>query len=259
MLKKRLIAVNLSAAVLLALLTGCGNTSGRVSDSVPEQQTAEQTSEISVGSEGQEEGQAAQEETAEEAAQAQAADETQVQTAVEAGQTQTAEDEHAQAAEETQPQAEEFAGEKAAAVAALEERMDLEREAVYVYKDFGLTANHFTQKAKMYGLDGRLVRDMDEDWREDPYAGSSCIRCEVTTAEDDWGGWLFLNGYLPKGETTPLLNDGSADGQGLDLTGAEELRFMARGENGGETVEFFTAGFGYDGVINRNLRKQIPV
>ena len=251
MLKKRLIAVNLSAAVLLALLTGCGNTSGRVSDSVPEQQTAEQTSEISVGSEGQEEGQAAQEETAEEAAQAQAADETQVQTAVEAGQTQTAEDEHAQAEEETQTQVEEFAGEKAAAVAALEERMDLEREAVYVYKDFGLTANHFTQKAKMYGLDGRLVRDMDEDWREDPYAGSSCIRCEVETTEGDWGGWLFLNGCLPRGETTPLLNDGSTDGQGLDLSGATELRFMAKGENGGETVEFFTAGFGYDGVTNR--------
>ena len=137
------------------------------------------------------------------------------------------------------------------AVSALESRLSQEREAVYVYKDFGLTENHFTQKAKMAGFNYDAVIDMNEDWQENPYDGSSCIRCEQITMEGDWGGWLFLNGYLPKGESVPLLNDGSMDGQGLDLTGARELRFFARGENGGETVEFFTAGFGYDGVSGR--------
>ena len=231
MLGKRLIAVNLSAAVLMAVMTGCGNTSAPASDPVSEQQSAEQTSEIPSQSADPEEQTEERESVPEEA----------MTTAVEAGQ----EEDQAPA----EPEA--FAQEKAAAIKALEERMKQEREAVYVYKDFGLTANHFTQKAKMYGSDEDLVKDMDEDWREDPYSGTSCIRCEVTTAEDDWGGWLFLNGYLPKGETTPLLNDGSEGGQGLDLRGAGRLCFMARGENGGETVEFFTGGFGYDGVTNR--------
>ena len=231
MLGKRLIAVNLSAAVLMAVLAGCGNASAPASDPVSEQQSAEQTSEIPSQSADPEEQTEERESVPEEA----------MTTAVEAGQ----EEDQAPA----EPEA--FAQEKAAAIKALEERMKQEREAVYVYKDFGLTANHFTQKAKMYGSDEDLVKDMDEDWREDPYSGTSCIRCEVTTAEDDWGGWLFLNGYLPKGETTPLLNDGSEGGQGLDLRGAGRLCFMARGENGGETVEFFTGGFGYDGVTNR--------
>lgn len=140
-----------------------------------------------------------------------------------------------------------YSKEKAAAISALANRQKSERDNVYVYKDFSMTANHFTQKAKMAGKDDSLVKDMDENWQEDPYSGTSCIRCEVSTRIEDWGGWLFLNGYLPKGETVPLLNDGGMDGQGLDLTGAAELRFMAKGNRGGEKVEFFTAGFGYDG------------
>lgn len=144
---------------------------------------------------------------------------------------------------------------KDAAVAALAERLHAGRGAVYVYRDFGMTENHFTQKAKMFGTNGDHVRDMDENWQENPYAGRSCIRCEQTTARGDWGGWLFLNGWLPEGETVPRLNDGSMDGQGLDLTGATELRFFARGENGGEVVEFFTAGFGYDGEWGKKIVK----
>ena len=137
-----------------------------------------------------------------------------------------------------------------AAVSALKIRMQEEREAVYVYKDFGLTENHFTQKAKMAGIDMELLLDPDENWRQNPYSGSSCIRCEQITREGDWGGWLFLNGWLPRGESTPYLNDGTRPGQGLDLTGADELRFYAKGEYGGEVVEFFTCGFGYDGSTN---------
>ena len=136
---------------------------------------------------------------------------------------------------------------KEAALSALSARLQKEREAVYVYKDFGLTQNHYTQKAKMAGHNLDLVLNMDENWQENPYAGESCIRCEQITREGDWGGWLFLNGFLPKGESVPHLNDGIVGGQGLDLTGANALRFYARGETGTETVEFFTCGFGYSG------------
>lgn len=133
------------------------------------------------------------------------------------------------------------------ALAALSAKLEKASGSVWVYKDFGDTENHFTQKAKMWGLNEGLVHDMNENWRDDPFSGTSCIRCEQETVYGDWGGWMFLNGYLEDGSTVPRLNDGSAAGQGLDLTGAETLTFYVRGEKGGEVVEFFTCGFGRDG------------
>ena len=136
------------------------------------------------------------------------------------------------------------------AVLALKNALEEESRNIYVYRDFGDTENHYTQKALMAGTDVSLVHDMNENWQETPYSGSSCIRCEQVTREGDWGGWLFLNGYLPEGSSVPQLNDGTKDGQGLDLSGAERLTFFAKGEKGGEQVEFFACGFGYDGERN---------
>ncbi len=136
------------------------------------------------------------------------------------------------------------------AIQALKNTLEEERRNIYVYRDFGDTENHYTQKALMAGMDISLVRDMNENWQKNPYSGSSCIRCEQITREGDWGGWLFLNGYLPENSDVPQLNDGTADGQGLDLSGAQRLTFFAKGEQGGEQVEFFTCGFGYDGEWN---------
>ncbi len=136
------------------------------------------------------------------------------------------------------------------AIQALKNTLEEERRNIYVYRDFGDTENHYTQKALMAGMDISLVRDMNENWQKNPYSGSSCIRCEQITREGDWGGWLFLNGYLPEGSNVPELNDGTVDGQGLDLSGAERLTFFARGEKGGEQVEFFTCGFGYNSEWN---------
>ena len=136
------------------------------------------------------------------------------------------------------------------AVQALKNVLEEERQNVYVYRDFGDTENHYTQKALMAGMDESMVHDMNENWQEGSYSGSSCIRCEQITREGDWGGWLFLNGYLPEGSNVPALNDGTVDGQGLNLSGAEKLTFFARGEKGGEQVEFFTCGFGYNSEWN---------
>ena len=146
-----------------------------------------------------------------------------------------------------------YNNEKDAALDHLQSLLESYAQQVYVYRDFALTQNNFTQKALIYGNDRSLVKNMDENWTQDPFAGDSCIRCQIDTSGTDWGGWMFLNGYLPAGEITPLLNDGSLPGQGLDLTGAEELRFYAKGETGGEIVEFFTAGFGYDGEWGTRL------
>ena len=132
------------------------------------------------------------------------------------------------------------------AVRALTDRMCESDGELYVYKNYASSVNHYTQKAKIFGLYADMVKDMDENWTEDAVSGTA-IRCEQDTVPGDWGGWMFLNGYLAEGETVPRLNDGQTGGQGLDLTGAAELRFYARGETGGEKVEFWTAGFGYDG------------
>ena len=208
----RLIAIGLAASVLMTAATGCGKAAANAGSTTPNDAGSVTSSKTPIEepspSPGKEEVNDSSNETSDSAA---------------------------------------YTKEKAAAISALTNRQKSERDTVYVYKDFSMTANHFTQKAKMAGKDDSLVKDMDENWQEDPYSGTSCIRCEVSTRIEDWGGWLFLNGYLPKGETVPLLNDGSMDGQGLDLTGATELRFMAKGDRGGEKVEFFTAGFGYDG------------
>jgi hypothetical protein len=39
---------------------------------------------------------------------------------------------------------------------------------------------------------------MNENCQIDPYSGDSCIECKVTTLWNNWGGWLFINGYLPQ-------------------------------------------------------------
>ncbi len=137
-----------------------------------------------------------------------------------------------------------YAGAAKKAENALADALWTEQQQLYVYKDFADSENHYTQKAKMWGMDGDLVRDMNENWRENPHSGFTCIRCEQVVVSQDWGGWLFLNGMLPEGSTVPALNDGKTPDQGLNLSGAQEMRFWARGENGGEQVEFFTCGFG---------------
>lgn len=149
------------------------------------------------------------------------------------------------------PTPEPYADAKAAAVQSLVDRLNDCRESVYVYKDFALTENNFTQKAKIWGTNRDLVHDLNENYQENPYAGKSCIRCQIDTRGSDWGGWMFLNGFLPAGETVPKLNDGKQPNTGLNLTGATHLSFYAKGEQGGERVEFFTLGFGYDGDTGR--------
>ncbi|NMB88985.1 MAG: hypothetical protein GYA17_11545 [Chloroflexi bacterium] len=157
--------------------------------------------------------------------------------------------------QETPPAQEEspygrYTSSKVAAINYLKTRQEDGADRLYVYRDFSATANHFTQKAKIDDGHSDFVYDMNENWQIDPYAGDSAIEVRVKTQGNSWGGWLFVNGYLPEGETNPTLSFGEVDGAGLDLSGATRLSFMARGAQGGEIVEFFTAGLGYDGESN---------
>ena len=69
--------------------------------------------------------------------------------------------------------------------------------------------------------------EFDDCWKENPHAGESCTRISFTDTKG-WGGIAWQN---------PANNWGDDEG-GVDLTGAKQLSFWARGDKGGEMVEF---------------------
>lgn len=118
-------------------------------------------------------------------------------------------------------------------------------DSVYVYRDYAAADNRFTMRAKIDDGRPHYVYDMVENWSDNPYSGTSCIRCCVNKVDTNWGGWTFLNGYIPQNATEPQPNYGDIPNAGYNLTGATTLTFRARGEHGAEIVEFFAAGLGW--------------
>jgi hypothetical protein len=111
---------------------------------------------------------------------------------------------------------------------------------LYVYKDFDDGANNYTQKAWM-GDSYENIPAMQEDALG--LNGTTGISAEIDFNRHSWGGYLFVNGILKAGQIVPELDFGNSDA-GLDLTGAKSLIFFARGEKGGERVEFVLGGLG---------------
>ena len=68
---------------------------------------------------------------------------------------------------------------------------------------------------------------VDEKCTTSPHSGSSCLKIQYK-APDNFGGVVWQD----------PANDWGDDDGGLNLTGAKKLTFWARGENGGEKVEF---------------------
>ncbi len=68
---------------------------------------------------------------------------------------------------------------------------------------------------------------VDLDNATNPHSGKSCIKVEFTDPKN-WGGVVWQS---------PANDWGDAPG-GLDFTGAKKLTFWARGEKGGEVVNF---------------------
>ncbi len=107
---------------------------------------------------------------------------------------------------------------------------------------------------------GRMSSSGDQDKVEinpgytlDCFSGSSCIENRFSADGDNWGGWYFMNGVLEGEETQPKPNWGDYPDAGVDLTKAEALTFWAKGERGGERVEFFAFGVGRDAVTGTPL------
>ncbi len=120
----------------------------------------------------------------------------------------------------------------------LTEVMDKYHHTFDVYSDVGAGGNHFVHRA-MAGSDVTI----NDAYTQVVRSGASAIRNTFSpTQSADWGGWFFQNGVLITGIQRPQDNWGTYPNAGYDLSDATALSFWARGDQGGERVEFFVFG-----------------
>lgn len=101
-----------------------------------------------------------------------------------------------------------------------------------VYTDGFNQANHFIPSGWM-GDYGDLK--YSDKWTMNPKSGKTSIQIKYTAERKQSAGWAGI--YWQN----PANNWGNLKG-GFDLTGAKQLTFWARGEKGGELVEFKCGG-----------------
>ncbi|MBN1294955.1 MAG: hypothetical protein JXB48_24175 [Candidatus Latescibacteria bacterium] len=149
--------------------------------------------------------------------------------------------------------------------------MDQYHTAFNVYTDFNSGGNHFVYKAKISSHNSLdTVPPMDEGWPDSTRPGSTVIRANFLSRGDNWGGWLFMNGVWDPNEIhepaatctlklkaihgKDIANFDTCADAGVNLNGATKLTFFARGEHGGERVEFFTFGAKWETCGNKKKR-----
>lgn len=131
-----------------------------------------------------------------------------------------------------------------AAIQYLARVMDQFHNRFPVYDDVSSAGNHFYALAKI--PDGNAPVKVNGSSTNSPHTGATAIRCELLTGGPSFGGIYFQNGILPAGAQSPQPNFGTVPNAGINLTGASALTFWARGEHGGEKIEFFMGGVGRD-------------
>ena len=132
-----------------------------------------------------------------------------------------------------------------AAVGYLSRIMDQFHTAFDVYSDADAAGNHFVARGRLSSQGGEeAVLVMDEGSTENPHSGITCIRAAFQARGANWGGWYFMNGVLEGSDAAPRENRGDFPRAGVDLRGAGRLTFWARGDRGGERVDFFAFGIG---------------
>lgn len=135
-----------------------------------------------------------------------------------------------------------------ASIEHLAQIMDLYHDRFFnVYEDISSPGNHFLVPAKI--PNGNAPVTIFGSSMTNPHSGATAIRNQFCTGGGTEGGFYFQNGIFT-GMTganpppTPQTNFGTVPNAGIDLTGATRLTFWARGEIGGEKIEFFMGGVG---------------
>lgn len=138
--------------------------------------------------------------------------------------------------------------------------MDQFHNRFAVYDDVSSAGNHFFAWAKT--PDGNAQANINGSFTDNPHSGATAIQCSFLPAPGGiFGGFVFLNGTLTGTQTTPQPNFGTEANAGIDLTGATALTFWARGKQGGEIVEFFVGGVGWDsdtGAVRNPCTPNVP-
>ena len=103
---------------------------------------------------------------------------------------------------------------------------------LYIYKDFASTDNNFIPSGWMgdYGDINYL-----DSFQKNPKDGNSCIKIEYSNKRSNNAGWAGI--YWQAKE-----NNWGTEPVGFKLTGGKRLYIHARGENGGEVIEFKMGG-----------------
>jgi hypothetical protein len=133
-----------------------------------------------------------------------------------------------------------------AATTYLQSASDRYQHTVDVYSIADAAGNHFAARGEFDANNGLLIQvpAMDEISTSAPCLLMTCITATYDPTTVIWGGWYFLNGILGPSDRVPSANWGNIPNAGYDLTGAAMLQFWARGQVGGERVQFFTFGVG---------------
>jgi hypothetical protein len=126
-------------------------------------------------------------------------------------------------------------------------QMDLFHNRFAVFTDPGAPGNHFFALTKIADVLDAIDIDICNREQIAPPGGLASIKSRFrNTTGTNFGGWYFLNGTLAGTQVVPSPNFGTSPNAGVDLNGATQLTFWARGEHGGEQIEFFMGGVGYD-------------
>jgi hypothetical protein len=128
--------------------------------------------------------------------------------------------------------------------------MDQYHNRFPVYDDVSSAGNHFHGLTKF--PNGNALVTVNGSYSLDKHSGATSIRCTFNTGGANFGGFNFQNGVLPNGAAAPLPNFGTESNAGVDLSGATALTFWARGQQGGEVVDFFMGGVGWTGNAVNN-------
>ena len=130
----------------------------------------------------------------------------------------------------------------AASITFLAQRQDEFHNRFPVYDDVSSAGNHFPAFAKI-GRDAGVVATVNGSWPTQAHSGATSMRFQFVPRDSvDFGGFYMLNGVLSG--TAPVANFGQVPNAGIDLSGAQSLTFWARGENGGEVIDFVVGGVG---------------
>jgi len=102
----------------------------------------------------------------------------------------------------------------------------------YVYTENNSRYNHFVPSGGM-GDHGAITINMG--CKKSPYSGGTCIEIDYSGELTQGSGWVGFYWQNPEN------NWGSMDG-GYNLSSAKRISFYARGEKGGEKLEFKIGG-----------------